>query len=351
MCKVKVAIIGCGAISRFRHIPEYIQNKNVEIIAYCDTTIERAEAYALEYGGRFYKDYKEMIDSEPSLQAVSVCTPNSTHAEMTIYALNRGIHVLCEKPMAATVKEAQQMIEAAKSNNRILMIGHNQRLMAPHVKVKELLVNGNLGKVLTFRTTFGHPGPETWSVDGKESWFFRKEEAVMGALGDLGVHKVDLIRWLLEEEIIEVSAMIDTLDKTFSNVEDHANCLYKTESGVTGTMVASWIFKKGEDNSTILYCENGTIEVGTHQEYQVIVRLINGEIQKYQVGAIATNDKGGQRDSRVIEEFIKSILNNMSPLITGEEGMKSLNVILHSIKAANEKRTVSILSPSNVTSK
>lgn len=317
MSKVRVGVIGCGTISRFRHVPEYAANPNVELVAFCDPVISRAEAFAAEHGGKAYSSYEEMLKQE-KLDAVSVCTPNALHAPVAIAVANAGVHVLVEKPMATSDEEAQAMIDAAEKNNVFLMIGHNQRLMPPHVKAKEILQSGVLGKVLTFRTSFGHPGPEGWSVDGKDSWFFRKDEAFVGAMGDLGVHKSDLIRWLLDDEVAEIAAFVGTQHKEDTDVDDNASCILRMKSGATGTLVASWTYYRGEDNSTVLWCENGVIKIGTDPVDQVIVELRDGTVDKYDVGAIATNE--AQTSSFVIDEFIKSILNNEKPSISGEEG-------------------------------
>src|SRR5690606_37377794 len=159
-------------------------------------------------------------------------------------AAKAGCHVLCEKPMATNEQEALDMIQAAKDNNVLLMIGHNQRMMPPHVKAKEVLLTGELGRVISFRTAFGHGGPENWSIDGAGSWFFREDEAYVGAMGDLGVHKADLIRWLLDDEVVEVSAFVENLDKEGSTVDDNAVCLLRMKSGAIGTLTASWTYYK-----------------------------------------------------------------------------------------------------------
>jgi predicted dehydrogenase len=228
--------------------------------------------------------------------------------------------------MAVTEEETAAMIEAARTNGVYLMVGHNQRLMPAHVKAKEILDSGILGKVLTFRTAFGHPGPEGWSIDGRNSWFFRKKEAIMGAMGDLGVHKADLIRWMLSDEVTEVAAMIGTLDKEGTDVDDNAICLLRMRSGVIGNLVASWTSYKGEDNSTILWCQNGVMKIGTDPNDQVIVELRDGTVNKYKVGEIATNEK--QTSSDVIDVFVNCIVNGTAPSISGEEGARSLKVIL-----------------------
>lgn len=338
--KVRVAVIGCGSIAKHRHIVEYGENPNAELVAFCDPVIERAEFFAKQYGGKAYKDYVEMLQNE-EIDAVSVCAPNVYHAPATIEAAKAKCHVLCEKPMATSLEEAQEMIQTAEDNNVILMIGHNQRLMPPHVKAKEILESGSLGKVLTFRSAFSHGGPESWAADGKDSWFFRKEEAFVGALGDLGVHKIDLVMWLLNEGITEVSSMIGRLEKD-GDVEDNAIILARTENGVLGTFVASWTHAPGEDNSTVLYCEKGILKIGTEIENPVIVEYRNGDSAKYQVGGIATNEEGGQTKSGVIDAFIEAIQSKQQAPITGLDGKKALQVVLAAIQSSEQKRTITI---------
>ncbi|MFX3632109.1 MAG: Gfo/Idh/MocA family protein [Candidatus Pristimantibacillus sp.] len=338
MSKVKVAVIGCGSISKYRHIPEYASHDNVELVAFVDPVIERAQHFADQYGAKAYADYETML-AEVKPDAVSVCTPNALHAPMAITAANAGVHVLVEKPMAVTDAEAAAMVEAASKSGVKLMVGHNQRFMPPHVKAKQILASGALGKVLTFRTSFGHPGPDGWSVDGAGSWFFRKEEAIMGAMGDLGVHKSDLIRWLLEDEVSEVAAFIATIDKP-GDVDDNANVLLRMKSGAIGSLVASWTYYKGEDNSTVLWCEKGVMKIGTHPDDQVIVELRNGTVEKHKVGAISTNDK--QESSGVIDAFIEAIITDSVPAVSGEEGRKSLKVILSAFESQASGKFIAV---------
>ncbi|RUT31861.1 Gfo/Idh/MocA family oxidoreductase [Paenibacillus zeisoli] len=325
MSKIKVAVIGCGAIAQRRHVPEYTNNEQVELVAFADPKIERAQEMAEKHGGKAYASYEEILANE-KIDAVSICTPNYLHAPMTIAFANAGVHVLVEKPMAVAEEEGQQMIEAARKNGVYLMVGHNQRLMPPHVKAKEILDSGKLGRVITFRTAFGHPGPDAWSVDGRDSWFFEKDEAILGAMGDLGVHKSDFIRYLLNDEVAEVASFIGTLDKEGTEVDDNAACLLRMKSGAIGTLVASWTQYRGGDNSTVLWCENGVMKIGTVEGDEVIVELTNGTVETYKVGAMATNEK--QVPSGVIDAFVESIQSQTPPSISGEEGLRSLKVIL-----------------------
>ncbi|MRX73888.1 gfo/Idh/MocA family oxidoreductase [Bacillus lacus] len=341
MGKIRIGVIGCGSIAKHRHLPEYAANNEVEIVALCDKVEERAAELAKEYGARSYKDYEELLKSD-DIDAVSVCTPNYLHAPISIAALAAGKHVLCEKPMAISEEEAQQMITAAENNNRKLMIAHNQRFVPSHVRAREIIESGEAGKIYSFRTSFGHGGPEGWSADGKDSWFFKKEQAFIGAMGDLGVHKTDLLRYLLGEEFTEVAALVETSAKKGSTVDDSAVCVLKTESGIIGTLAASWSYVAKEDNSTIIYGEKAILRLEEDPAYSLIVQYQTGETVKYELGGIQTNESGGQSNSLVVDHFIDSIRQDTEPAISGAEGLKSLRVVLAALKSNETKKFAEI---------
>jgi len=341
MSKVRVGVIGCGSIAKYRHLPEYANHKNVEIVAVCDVVEDRVNEFAQKYDAKAYTDYKELIKSG-TVDAVSVCLPNYLHAPVSIEALEAGLHVLCEKPMATSQEEADAMISAAEKSGKKLMIGHNQRFVKSHQKAKQLIANGDIGKVYSFRTAFGHPGPEGWSVDGRESWFFEKEKAFIGAMGDLGVHKSDLLRYILGEEFTEVGAFVETNAKEGTDVDDNAVCVVKTESGIIGTLAASWAYKK-EDNSTVIYGEKGVLRLEDDPNFSLVAQYANGEVVKYELGRIQSNEEGGQSSSGVINEFVSAIVEDRQPLIDGAEGMKSLAVILAALESSETKTIAPVL--------
>ena len=337
MAKVKIGVIGCGSIAQHRHLPEYKMNEQVELVAVCDINTERANSVAQQYGVKAYTNYEELLASG-TVEAVSVCTPNYLHAPISVAALNSGVHVLCEKPMATSKEEAKAMIEAAKTNGKKLMIGHNQRFVASHQKARELIEKGEIGKIYSFRTAFGHGGPEGWSVDGKDSWFFKKDEAFIGAMGDLGVHKTDMLRYILNEEIVEVGAFVESNAKDFANVDDNAVCVLKTESGIIGTLAASWAYNGKEDNSTIVYGEKGILRLEDDPTYSLVAQYATGEVVNYELGKIQSNDEGGQSNSRVIEQFVDAVAEDKESPVPGEEGLKSLAVILAALKSSQTKQ-------------
>lgn len=344
MKQVRYGIMSCGAIAQRRHIPEIAANPRATVAAVADANAERAAEVGQKYNCPAYSDYKKMV-KEADLDAVVVASPNYLHAPMAIAALKAGLHVLCEKPMATTRADAKKMIAAAKGARKYLMVGMNQRLMPAHVKAKEILDSGRVGKVLAFRTSFKHPGPDGWSLDGAKSWFFQKHAAVMGATGDLGVHKADLMRWLLGEEFVSVGGIVTTIDKRDSNgkllqLDDNAILSLKSKSGVVGSVEVSWTNYGGEDNATLIYCTRGVLYLGTDPEYGVKVLYRNRNAELHKVGAMATNTK--QVSSGVSDLFTDCILHKRKPAIDGDEGYKSLNLILTAMEAAKSGKTLKI---------
>jgi len=334
--KIGVAVIGSGSIATHRHAPEYAANPHTEIVAFVDRVPERAEKLAKQYDAKALTKWEDALGLK-GVDAVSVCVPNALHAPITIASLKAGKHTLCEKPMATSDKEAKDMIAASQKAGKFLMIGHNQRLAPQHIKAKQLLQEGAIGKVLTFRTAFAHPGPEGWSIEGATGWFFDKKQAFVGTMGDLGVHKADLLRWLLGEEIVEVASFVEHLHKPQGDVDDNAVCLLRTESGALGTLTASWTHSPGEDNATVLYGSEGILRLGADPRFSVTVEKSDGEKQYYEVGKMQTNEAGGQSDSGVIREFVGAITTNMPPAISGEEGRRALAIILACLKSAETK--------------
>ncbi|KIL49488.1 Gfo/Idh/MocA family protein [Jeotgalibacillus soli] len=341
MSKIKIGIIGCGSITKHRHFPEYAANENVEIVAVCDLDKKRASRFADKAGATVYISYEELLQ-DPAVEAVSVNLPNALHAPVSIAALKAGKHVLCEKPMATSIQETEEMIQAAKDSGKNLMIGHNQRFVTSHQMAREYIKSGKLGKIYSFRTAFGHGGPEGWSADGRDSWFFDKERAFIGAMGDLGVHKSDLIRFIFDQDVIEVGGFVDTLAKENTDVDDNAVCVVKLADGAIGTLTASWSYKKFEDNSTIIYGEKGVLRLEDDEDYSFIFYPIDGKPEKVDAGKIQSNDEGGQTNSGVIDEFIDSILSKRQPAVTGEEGKKALEIVIAALESSETKKIISI---------
>jgi predicted dehydrogenase len=327
---IKVGIIGCGSIAKFRHAPEYKANPNVDEIVFFDRNAERAKELAREFGGRAVETVEELLH-DPTIVAISDCSSNEAHHINSSNALLNGKHVLCEKPLAINVECAEKILEAQGISGKKLMVDHNQRFTKAHQKAKEIIEKKELGEVLTFKTSFGHQGPESWGADkSNATWFFKKERSRFGVAGDLGIHKIDLIHYLLDDEIEEVHAFHGALDKVDENgnpieVCDNVVCAIKTKKGRLGTASFSWTYYGSEDNSTTIYCQKGIIKIYHHPENQLIIEMKDGAVIKYELEPIQTNDN--QTNTGVIASFIESIIHDREPFVTGSQALATLKVI------------------------
>ncbi|HOO25927.1 MAG TPA: Gfo/Idh/MocA family oxidoreductase [Clostridiales bacterium] len=191
--KLKVAIIGCGWIAE-AHVKSYLKCDDVEIIGGADLIPGKAEAFFEGMGFdvsklRLYPSHKELLDNE-ELDAVSVCTYNATHAECAIYALDKGVNVLLEKPMCVTLDEAIEICRAEKRSGKVLSIGFQPRFDANMKMIKKIVQSGELGEVYYIQTGGGRrrgiPTPFGTS-------FIEKETAGLGALGDIGCYSLDVV--------------------------------------------------------------------------------------------------------------------------------------------------------------
>lgn len=338
---IKIGIIGCGKITEVRHAPEYAENPNCQLTAFLDTVPEKAQAMARQYGGKVYDSVEALLASD--VDAVSVCTANRFHGQISIQALRAGKHVLCEKPMATTPEDCEAMVTAARETGKYLMIGLNQRLARAHVKAKELLDSGEMGELLAFETHFIHPGPEGWTGSAN-SWFFDKRTAQFGAMADLGVHKTDLLYYLIGRKIVKTSAVITTVDKRYPDgqlidVDDNAFAIYTLDNGVVGTMHVGWTNYGQENNSTKLYCKNGVIRLYDDPEFSLIVEKPDGTVVPYELDKLTSNKEqttGGRTSTGVIDAFIDCIVNQHQPEISGESALHAMQVIF-----ANQASSIS----------
>ena len=345
---VRVGIIGAGTIARFRHIPELSSNPDAEITSYLThSNPEKLQQLTETYGGKVYTDLAEFIAG--GIDAAVVCNPNAKHAEVALELMRHGIHVLCEKPMATTIEDCEKMVACAKENNVKFMVAQNQRFLAPHVKARELIASGAIGKVLSFDTVYAHAGPENWSKN-PNPWFFDKKTSVFGAFADLGIHKTDLIHYLIDDTIVEVGCILSTVDKkypdgTMINVDDNAFCIYRTESGIGGTLHVSWTQYAEEINTVTVQGTEGCVHCFRDPEYSCVLQRRDGTEEKFAFEDDESNEavtSGRGTNSGVSEEFIRSILEDREPLSSGEENLRSMKVVFAAQKSAQEGRIVHV---------
>ena len=253
--RYRAGVIGAGAIAQAFHLPRYHDHERVELVAFSDPDPERHREMGKLYGSvKGYAHYADMLAQE-NLDIVSVCTPNKFHADATIKALQAGCHVLCEKPMAVSLKEVDQMTEAAKTAKRKLMIGYTHRLMLGPERCKALLKEKAIGKPFMIRVRFAHSGPYPgWA---KGDWFYKPELSAGGVMLDMGIHAIDLCLWLFGP-IISVSAKANTLIKKIA-VDDNALLMLEFKNGAMGYIEVGWTSKPGFSGLEIYGTEGSLI--------------------------------------------------------------------------------------------
>ena len=249
MDKLKVAVIGNGGISGV-HLRGYSLNPDVEIYALCDINEERLNRRGDEYHvdpARRFTDVNEMLAACPEIEAVSVCTWNAANAQCAIAALNAGKHVLCEKPMTMTVEEAEAMQAAAEKNNRLLMIGFVRRFGNDCAIMKDFIDNGYFGDIYYAKATYlrrkGCPG----------GWFGDKARSGGGPLIDLGVHIIDLCRYLMGNP-----KPVSVYGATFNKLGNRSNI--KSKAGyISQTRENEDIFNVEDLATAMIRFDNGSV--------------------------------------------------------------------------------------------
>ena len=264
---VKVGIIGCGGIANGKHMPSLSKLKNVQMVAFCDIILEKAEEAAKKYGvegAKVYEDYKELL-KDPEIEVVHVCTPNREHSFITIDALEAGKHVMCEKPMAKTYAEGLKMVETAKKTGKKLTIGYQGRQRQDSQYLKRACTNGDLGEIYFAKANARRRrAVPTWGV------FLNEEEQGGGPLIDIGTHALDLTLWTMNNykpkmvvgnvyhklaNDTETGNAWGDWDPEKFTVEDSAFGFITMEDGATIELEASWALNTLEvEEATTTLC-------------------------------------------------------------------------------------------------
>lgn len=320
----RIGMIGCGQIAKIRHVPELAQSELAELAGFYDYVPEHARVLAQQYGGKVYDRYEDMLNDE-SIDGVVICTSNDSHAFISIEALNRGKYVLCEKPMCMNLEEAALIEAADKRSSAFYMAAHNQRFNLAHRKAREILRSRQMGKVISFRCCLAHTGPEHFSVNRSTStWYLNKKSSGFGCITDLGIHKCDVLSYLLEEPFVRVGAIAGTRDKkdahgNFVDVYDNAVCILESASGIMGTLNLSYSNYGPMENGAVLFCERGVLRIQNDPDCALEVIMNSGEKIYY------INKE--QPSSGVVDAFAKAIIEKGISPVSAEEASRGMKVV------------------------
>lgn len=243
--RIRVAVIGTGGIGKTVHIPAYLSNKHASLIALVDIDNKKAKRVARKFNvKKIFPSVDELFENE-EVDAVSVCTPPDTHAEIVLKAFDHGAHVLCEKPLATDVGSGKKMVKASKAKEKILMVGFHRRFSPNYQRAKEYILRGSLGHIYCVEDHFLQPNPLlSWA---KSRWFFKP--GIGGVLLDLGPHVFDMLNYVFDDFPNAISAYSSTyLD---SPVEDYCAFLLEYPEGRVGVGVVSWLSSTVMENLNI----------------------------------------------------------------------------------------------------
>ena len=310
---LRIGVVGCGGIGR-THLQAY-RAIGAAPVALAEPNPAALAAVQTEYGGQPFADYREML-AAAALDAISICTPPATHAEIAEAALGAGIAVLCEKPLATTVEACESMLAAAARAGQLLSVGFCHRFQ-PHIEQLHRLIRaGTLGTVIMLRNRFAG-----YLRGVEQTWFARAEVAGGGVMFDTCVHSVDLFRYLIGEPV-QVQAMMSTIETELGpalEVEDSAIISLRTEAGALGVIEASWRNPPGEWVLTV-YGTAGmaTMDYGTNQ---LSVRLADDEGWRI----IAVPD--GDRFERELQHFLSCVQGLEIPRVTAADGLAATRIL------------------------
>ena len=314
---LRVGIVGCGGVAKL-HIAGYQENQ-VHITGLVDVNQAAVEAAAQDIpGAKVFSDHKTLLASG-LVDAISVCTPPVAHEEPAVSALERNIHVLCEKPLAHSVDSAKRVIAAARESDALLMTAFRHRFLPAIQAVRRVISQGEIGPVVLFQNVFCGP-----AFQMKDTWFSRKAVAGGGTLMDTSIHSVDIFRYLFGKVVEQKAVTHQHLEGT--DVEDTSIITLKAESGVVGSLMASWV--AGEGLAFIdTVGQGGRVVYDYAKPDEVRVRR-RGETEWEVIGVEASNGFAEE-----ISHFLAAIRQEVPLSCTGGDGLRALEIVQSTYRA------------------
>ena len=345
MSKLKIGVIGCGGIANGKHLQALSrQSDRVELVAFCDIIVERAEQAAKTYGvegAKVYADYHDLLEDK-SIDVVHVCTPNRSHCEISVAALEAGKHVMCEKPMAKTVADARKMLDAAKKSGKKLTIGYQNRFRPDSQMMKRYVERGDLGEIYFSKAhAIRRRAVPTWGV------FLNEYEQGGGPLIDIGTHALDLTLWMMNN--YKPKAVLGTAYKKLGKqtatgnawgdwdpekftVEDSAFGMVTMENGATIMLESSWALNTldvREAQTTLCGTLGGADMIGGLRINKVDLGCQTTITPNLSAGGVAFYEGAGALKDSDLEckLWIDSILEDKAPVVLPEQAFAVTQIL------------------------
>ena len=326
---LNAAVIGIGSMGK-NHARIYAELDNVNLAALADTNETLVNELAEKYNAKAYTDYKDMLKNE-KLDLVSIAVPTKKHKEVALEAINKKINVLIEKPIAADIEEAKGIIDAAKKNKVKLTVGHVERFNPSIVELKKRLEKNELGKI--YKINIIRIGP------------FPPKIRDVGIITDLGVHDLDIIRYLTGSEVKRLYA--ETEQMIHTQYEDLLAAILKLENNTIVVMSVNWLTPI-KVREILVIGEKGAFKADTLKEdlyfiknpaikkeftYQELKKGITGEMTKL-------NLNKEEPLKAEIKSFINAITSNKEPAVTGEDALKALELAQKLMESSKKEEVI-----------
>lgn len=356
MARVRFGVVGVGGIGR-HHAEVATQVEELELAAVADVAYERAKEVAERLNVRAYESFLDMLEKE-QLDAISVCTPHPTHAEVAVEAMKRGVHVLTEKPMAATVSQCLTMIREARKRGAKLGVVFQNRFEPRLRRAKSIVVSGGLGDV--YRGLLRYGTYRDMAYFASAAWRGRWATEGGGVLINQAVHFIDIFLWLLDRRPVEVFAYAGTLGHDIE-VEDLASAVVLFGNECQGLIQCSTldypdmlnVEVRGDKGMLLIETSPRRVEQGFRHETRVFLyrnappirRAVYSSLKPgaqrvcYSVEEIAAEEPFLGHEA-VLRDFARAVLEDREPEVPGEEGLKSVELINAIVMSAVERRPV-----------
>jgi predicted dehydrogenase len=326
---MNVGVIGCGMIAKKAHLPAYLSLKNVDIIAVSDIEEKKAKSCGKKFGAKkWFTDYHELLKED--LDLVSICTPIFTHAQITKDAAKAGIHVLVEKPMAANVQEADDMIDSCRQSGVKLCVMHNFRFVPCLLDAKKRIDAGRIGHIVSIQATKYDLIPMSWS---HSSWFYY----TWSLLEDVGIHMIDAINFLCNSELEDVKVIARDYTANMDCL-NHILAMILFKNKASAFLDLSWVSGCLE-NSLKVQGTAGMLNVDVRNNhlqeihgYSTPLEDLKSQTKKAFRTMTSALNKTYFRGTmlyhkQIILDFISSIADGGESPVTGEEGRKNVAVM------------------------
>lgn len=332
MAKLRFAIIGCGRIS-YKHVEALLNNsQEAELVSVCDIVEDKALERKKQYEEitsavdmKVYTDYIEMLDNE-DIDVVSIATESGYHAKHAIDCLNRNKHVLIEKPMALSVKDADDIITLAKEKKKKVCVSHQNRFNPPIQKLRRAIEEGRFGRIINGTARI------LWTRDDnyyKQAPWRGTKALDGGTLMNQCIHNIDLLQWMIGSDVERIHAERDTFLRNIE-MEDFGAILIRFNNGSIGIVEGSaCVYPKNLEETLSIFGEKGTVIIGGLAVNEIKTWVFE-DTRDYDNEDTSTSVDSvyGKGHTPLYKNFIDAINNNTEPLINGEEGKKAMGIIL-----------------------